>query len=62
MLQSETTHRYYVDESSDVSTRLLRHNAKSTTSTRHGVPWKIVHIITCVDRTAALLLEKKIKG
>jgi putative endonuclease len=62
ILQSETTQRYYVGESADVSNRLYRHNSKSTTSTRHGVPWKVVHVVTCVDRTAALLLEKKIKG
>ncbi|WP_420987390.1 GIY-YIG nuclease family protein [Chitinophaga sp. CC14] len=34
ILQSETTKQYYVGESVDVAARLLKHNAKSTTSTK----------------------------
>ena len=47
--------------SNDVNERLKRHNGGQSLSTKGGVPWKLVHIIECADKPAAITLETKIK-
>ncbi|NLR61785.1 GIY-YIG nuclease family protein [Chitinophaga polysaccharea] len=61
ILQSFSTGRYYAGETADVAVRLSKHNSGSTTSTRHGVPWRIIHVISCETRRMSLQLEKQIK-
>ncbi|NLR79544.1 GIY-YIG nuclease family protein [Chitinophaga eiseniae] len=61
ILQSLSTGRYYAGETADVSVRLSKHNSRSTTSTRYGVPWRVIHVILCETKKIALQLEKQIK-
>jgi putative endonuclease len=61
IIQSLKHHRYYCGASADVETRLEKHNAKATTSTRNGVPWVLVRIVECATKQEALQLEIIIK-
>jgi hypothetical protein len=36
--------RFYVGSTDDVERRLFQHNAGYSKSTRHGVPWRLVHV------------------
>ncbi len=61
-LYSEKAGKYYVGISNDVKDRLKRHNNAESISTRFGVSWQLLHIIECESKSAAMILEKKIKG
>ena len=60
-LYSETKQKFYVGVSNDVEDRVKRHNNAQSLSTKSGVPWKLIHIIACEDKSAAMRLELKIK-
>jgi len=62
ILLSKTTHRYYVGSTKDVENRLKEHNAGESSSTRSGVPWKLVWVETFHTRGEAMLHEKQIKS
>ena len=61
-LFSSKAGKYYVGISNDVKDRLRRHNCAESLSTQYGVPWKIIHVIECENKSDAMILEKKIKG
>jgi putative endonuclease len=61
ILYSEKRLKFYVGVSNDVADRLQRHNNGESLSTKGGVPWKLLHIITCEDKGTAMVLEAKIK-
>ena len=61
ILYSETKSKYYVGQTNDLQNRLDRHNSAQGTSTKHGIPWKVVYSIQVSTRTEAMLLETKIK-
>jgi putative endonuclease len=60
-LYSNTLKRYYVGISNDVEDRLRRHNNGESLSTKAGKPWKLLHVITCDNKSIAMQLEIKIK-
>ena len=60
-LFSESKMKFYVGISNDVNDRLLRHNNGQSLSTKHGVPWKLLYVIECDDKSTAMLLEARIK-
>ncbi len=62
ILFSQRTGRYYVGSTEDISRRLREHNAGRSLSTRAGVPWEVVHLEGCSKRSAAVLLENRIKS
>jgi len=62
ILQSKTTHRYYVGSTKDVEKRLKEHNAGRSSSTRSGVPWELAWVETYNTRGEAMLREKQIKS
>ena len=47
--------------SNDITDRLRRHNNGESLNTRGGIPWKLLHVIECEDKSAAMLLEARIK-
>ncbi|WP_462318584.1 GIY-YIG nuclease family protein [Marinilabilia sp.] len=61
ILYSENKDRYYVGSSSDVETRLQRHNAGATPSTKSGRPWKAVYEEEYPSKQDALKRENHIK-
>ena len=60
-LFSQSKRKFYVGISNDVNDRLIRHNSSQSLSTKFGVPWKLLHVIECENKSAAMLLETKIK-
>jgi putative endonuclease len=60
-LYSESRKKYYVGISNDVADRLLRHNNGQNLSTKGGIPWRIIYLIECIDKSKAMQLESKIK-
>ena len=61
ILYSETILRYYVGQTADIETRLVRHNKGYVQSTKRGLPWKLVYKIEVHSRSEAIILERKIK-
>lgn len=64
ILRSKTTQRYYVGSTEDVHKRLDQHNAgrSTSTSTRSGMPWELIHTEHFVSRSEAMLQERRIKA
>jgi putative endonuclease len=65
ILQSQSTGRYYCGYTSDPARRVSQHNDPAyklsrTTKVIKG-PWEIVWLEECVNRSAAMRLEKAIK-
>lgn len=58
---SESTDRYYVGSTQDVSERLKRHNNSHSKSTKGKGPWKIIETFSFESRAEAIKLEKKVK-
>jgi putative endonuclease len=61
ILQSIKTDRFYVGQTQDLTSRIKRHNSGLVKSTKHGMPWNLVHSIEVPSRSSAVLLETKIK-
>jgi putative endonuclease len=61
ILYSETILRYYVGQTANIESRLLRHNNGYVKSTKRGLPWKLIYKIEVNSRSEALILERKIK-
>ena len=62
ILQSEKTGRYYTGSTIDLENRLQEHNSGETTSTRSGIPWKVVYVEEFLTRSDADRKEKEIKS
>jgi putative endonuclease len=61
VLRSQRTGRRYVGSCENREERLRRHNAGDSKTTRHGVPWILIHSETCVTRSEALRRERYYK-
>ena len=61
ILYSEKLDRYYIGSTSDVDTRLIRHNAGGTKSTKSGRPWVLVYKEVFNTRAEAYNRELYIK-
>ena len=62
ILFSEKTNKYYIGYTSNINTRLDKHNLGGTTSTRSGRPWKLMYYETYSNKTEAIKREKEIKN
>ena len=62
VLRSGTTGRRYVGSCEDVDERVRRHNAGHSKSTRHGVPWILVHRESFSTRGEAVKKERYYKS
>jgi putative endonuclease len=61
ILFSEKRSRFYVGQTANIVERLKRHNQGRVPSTKTGVPWELVLQIEVLNRSEALILERKIK-
>ena len=61
VLRSLTTQRSYVGSCQDVGERLRRHNAGHSKSTKHGVPWQLIHSERHDTRSEAVRREAYLK-
>ncbi|PCE64812.1 GIY-YIG nuclease family protein [Sediminicola luteus] len=62
ILFSEKLNKYYVGYTNDLSERIERHNTSRSKYTSRGIPWKLLKVYPCKDRSEAVQLEKVIKG
>ena len=62
ILFSESNNSYYKGQTRDLDNRLLRHNNGYEKSTRLGIPWRLVWRTEFDNRSAAMVLEKKLKN
>ena len=62
VLRSATTGRHYVGSCEFVDARLRRHNAGHSKSTRHGVPWVLLHRESFMTRAEAVRKERFYKS
>jgi len=61
ILFSTSINKYYCGQTANLQERLERHNSGRSKFTKSGVPWKLVHSISCSNRSEAIRLESKIK-
>jgi len=61
VLSSAKTGRFYVGSTDNVERRFLQHNAGYSKSTRHGVPWRLVHVESFPTRVEAVRRERYYK-
>jgi len=61
IIQSKKTKKYYIGTSNDPNSRINEHNGGATTYTKSGIPWILIKIMPCKNKTDALKLEKFIK-
>ncbi|MFA6132096.1 MAG: GIY-YIG nuclease family protein [Patescibacteria group bacterium] len=61
ILFSEKHDRYYIGSTSDINTRLQRHNAGATASTKPFRPWVLVYEEKFETKTEARKRENQIK-
>ncbi|MFM7710797.1 MAG: GIY-YIG nuclease family protein [Ferruginibacter sp.] len=62
VLRSEKCGRYYKGQTNDLDRRLRKHNNGEDQSTAPYVPWKLVFSVEVASRSAALILERKLKN
>ena len=61
VIQSQATGRHYTGSCADIADRLRHHNSGATPSTRHGIPWIVVHAESLATRQEALRRERFLK-
>jgi putative endonuclease len=57
VLRSEKTGRQYVGSCADLDDRLGRHFRGESKSTRHGLPWRLIHVEEFETRSDAMKRE-----
>ena len=62
VLESISSKRYYIGQTSDLEGRLLRHNAGRNLSTKAYLPWELKWWQEYKTRAEAVKVEKRIKG
>ena len=54
--------KLYFGCTSDLRKRVSEHNSSKTTSTKYGIPWKLVYYEAFLDKKDALEREKRLKA
>jgi putative endonuclease len=62
ILYSISNDKYYIGFTHNIETRLFKHNAGATPSTRPGIPWRMVYFETFENKRDAILRESEIKN
>ena len=53
--------KLYFGSTSDLKRRLVEHNSSKTSSTKYGIPWKLVYCEAFLNRKDAVAREKRLK-
>ena len=61
ILYSQSRDRFYTGYTHDISSRLEKHNAGATPSTRPGIPWEMVYTESFQNKHDAIVREREIK-
>ena len=62
ILESDKTGKWYYGSTADLRRRLFEHNNKKVTSTKSGIPWKVIYAEKFNTKTEAQLREKHFKN
>ena len=62
ILYSESFHKYYTGQTSDLQARLKTHNKGQNRSTKRYMPWKVFAYKVVSSRSEAMELETKLKN
>ncbi|HEY0743748.1 MAG TPA: GIY-YIG nuclease family protein [Chryseosolibacter sp.] len=62
ILYSRSHDKYYIGQTQDLDSRLLRHNNGYENFTSKYIPWEIVWYANKPNRSSALALERKLKN
>jgi len=61
VLKSSSNPPFYIGHTADLKKRLIEHNHGKTTSTRRGIPWKLIYYEAFLNLAAARDREFKLK-
>lgn len=61
LIQSEKNGKFYIGSTVNIELRLTAHNGSRVTSTKLGIPWKLVYFEGYSNQSAALMREKRLK-
>jgi putative endonuclease len=61
IIQSEVDQTFYKGFTTDYIIRLEQHNLGKSRYTSNKIPWKLVYLEKCSDKTSALIREKSLK-
>ena len=62
ILLSESTHKFYIGSTGNLSDRLLRHNSGRSKATKVGIPWQLVYSEEFPTRSEAIRREIELKS
>ncbi|MEP2772139.1 MAG: GIY-YIG nuclease family protein [Fulvivirga sp.] len=62
ILYSESSDMFYKGQTSDLDSRLIRHNQGLEKYTKTGVPWELLWAANKASRSEAIKLESKLKN
>lgn len=62
VLQSDSTGRFYIGQTNDLTDRISVHNSGLARYTRSRVPWTLVHTEEYETRGEAMVRERQLKG
>jgi len=62
VLYSEKFDRIYIGQTSNIELRLERHNKGLVRSTKHYIPWQLIHIEEYETRAETMKREKELKS
>jgi len=61
VIKSVKYNRIYIGMTSDIDKRINEHNSGKTKSTKHYLPWQLIHSEMLSSRKEARIKEKKLK-
>lgn len=61
IIQSEVSNKYYVGFTSNIESRLKKHNAGEVGSTKYGIPWRLIYKENFENKSDAWKREQQIK-
>ena len=61
IIYSKKRDSFYIEYTANINTRIIKHNAGATISTKSGIPWELVYSEQYVTKTEAIKREKAIK-
>jgi len=62
ILQSESTSRYYIGQTQDVTERVAYHDSNYSKSLKNRGPWKLVYTEEFETRSEAVRRERQLKS
>ncbi len=61
ILYSTTLNKHYIGYTTDLESRLAKHNAKGSKWTKNGIPWVVVFEKKFSNKTEAIKFERHLK-